>query len=260
MKPLLQFSHANGFPAPCYRVLLEALADRFEVDYVPQFGHDPAHPVTDGWPHLVDELIAAVARRRAPVVAVGHSLGGYLSFLAAVARPDLFRALIILDAPIMSRFQGSALAFVKRVGLIDRVSPAGGTRGRRREWPSHAAAVNHFRLKPLFRDFDQRCLEDYIRFGTRATGAGIRLTFDPEIEYRIYCTVPHHVGRHIRDLAVPGALIVGDRSDVLRRIGTRASQGHLRIVRVHGGHLFPFEHPENTAAAIVKMAQHLGAL
>jgi hypothetical protein len=35
MKPLLQFSHANGFPAPCYRAFLTALAKRFDVHYVP---------------------------------------------------------------------------------------------------------------------------------------------------------------------------------------------------------------------------------
>jgi pimeloyl-ACP methyl ester carboxylesterase len=258
MKPLLQFSHANGFPAPCYRVLLDALAERFDVGFVPQFGHDPRYPVTDGWPHLVDELVAAVERRGAPVVAAGHSLGGYLSFLAAVKRPDLFRGLIILDAPLMSRFQGSALAFVKRVGLIDRISPAGGTRGRRREWPSHEAAVNHFRLKAVFRNFDPRCLEDYVRFGTQAHADGVRLTFDPDIEYRIYCTVPHHISRHVRALTVPGGLIVGESSHVLRQLGTQASRARLRIARMHGGHLFPFEHPEAAASALVRMAHQLG--
>ncbi|MCW5625313.1 MAG: alpha/beta fold hydrolase, partial [Burkholderiales bacterium] len=86
MKPLLQFSHANGYPARCYRVFLGTLAESFEIRFVERFGHDPARPVNDGWSNLVDELIAAVESGGQPVIGVGHSLGGYLSFLAAARR------------------------------------------------------------------------------------------------------------------------------------------------------------------------------
>ncbi len=259
--PLLQFSHANGFPAGCYRVFLGSLSDRFDVRSVPCIGHDPRYPVTDGWPHLVDQLIAAIeAHGQQPVIGVGHSLGGMLSFLAAVKRPALFRAVILLDAPLLSVFRGNAVALLKRVGLIGRVAPGANTRNRRLEWPSHAAAVEHFRRKALFRHFDPRCLDDYVRFGTAPTARGLRLVFDPVIEDRIYRTLPHHLGRIASQLSVPGGLLVANDSDVARRVGLVGSRRHLHIVRVGGGHLFPFERPEQAAAEVLAMAAQLGVL
>lgn len=260
MKPLLQFSHANGFPAPCYSAFLGALAKRFDVKFVPQFGHDPKFPVTDGWTHLAGELIADVERHGRPALALGHSLGGYLSLLAAARRPELFRAAILLDAPLMSRFQGSAVAFAKRVGFIDRVTLAGTTKGRRSTWPSAESALEHFRSKAAFRTFDPRCLEDYVRLGMETSEHGVKLRFDPEVEYRIYRTIPHDLGRTARRLQVPAGLILGSTSDLAHRLGSEASAKLLRLASIDGGHLFPFEHPEPAAAAVLSMAKDLGVL
>src|SRR5437879_7411105 len=80
---ILHFSHANGFPAACYRKMFSFLERDFEIRYVNTIGHDPRHPVTDSWPHLVAELIERLEGRREPVLGVGHSLGGYLTALAA---------------------------------------------------------------------------------------------------------------------------------------------------------------------------------
>ena len=166
--PYLHFAHANGFPGACYNKLFSLLSADFDVGYLPASGHDPRFPVTDGWPFLVEELIASIAgSRRAPVLGVGHSLGGMLTFLAAVRRADLFRAVILLDAPLLGRFTGSALQLVKRIGLIDRVTPAGITRNRRRHWPNREAALAHFRRRRLFRNFDPDCLLDYPSYNAR---------------------------------------------------------------------------------------------
>lgn len=117
--PLLQFSHANGFPAACYRVFLDALSDRFDVRAVPCIGHDPRYPVTDGWPRLVDKLIAAIETHGRPVIGVGHSLGGMLSFLAAVQRPALFHAVILLDAPLRPEQAATeVLAMAGQLGVL----------------------------------------------------------------------------------------------------------------------------------------------
>ena len=76
-EPLL-FSHANGFPAACYRKFFSYLEPDFRIGSINCIGHDPDYPVTDGWPHLVAQLIDRLsAHCRRPVVGVGHSLGGY---------------------------------------------------------------------------------------------------------------------------------------------------------------------------------------
>lgn len=257
-RPILQFSHANGFPAECYRVFLEALATHFDIRFVPRFGHDPRHPVTDGWPRLADELVEALQAHGRPVVAVGHSLGGYLSIRAAARRPDLVRGVIALDAPILSRLQGGAMAFTKLIGVADRFMPGQGTRRRRRRWPSREAALAHFRVKPVFRRFHPQCLEDYVTYGTEPDGDGLCLRFDPEIEHRIYRTFPHDMVREASRLAVPAGLVVGTSSDIARRVGPGTSARWLEMAQAPGGHLFPFQHPEAAARAVLAMATRLG--
>lgn len=253
----LVFSHANGFPAPGYDKLLTALAGDFDIRYLPRLAHDPAYPVTDGWPELVRELIAYVERGPCPAVAVGHSLGGFLSFMAAVQRPELFSALILLDAPVIGRYRARALQMGKRFGIIDRVTPAHATRDRRRTWASEAEAVAHFRSRKLFRHFDPDCLYDYVRHGTIQTPQGLSLWFDPLIEARIYCTIPHRLHALLPHLAVPAGFIGGRQSRELRLFGLSAMRGRLRMRSIEGGHLFPFERPLATAVAIREMSQVL---
>ena len=51
------FSHANSFPASTYGVLFKSLRARgFTVKAIEKFGHDPKYPVTNNWPHLVQQL------------------------------------------------------------------------------------------------------------------------------------------------------------------------------------------------------------
>ena len=231
----------------------------FEIGYINTIGHDPRHPVTDGWPHLVTELIEHVERLGRPVLGVGHSLGGYLTALAALKRPALFRAIILLDSPILDRWRGTVFRVVKRFGLADRVTPAGAARDRRAVWGSSDEAYAHFRNKRAFRDFDPDCLRDYVTLGMRPSSEGVSLAFDPAIEYRIYRAFPHDLARELPRLHVPAGVICGRESAESRRLGLATTRRHFRVVRVPGSHLFPFEHPEAAADAIRAMAETLGA-
>src|SRR5688500_19640395 len=64
--------------------MLDALRAHFKVSWIETIGTDPRYPPTEAWPRLVDELIESITE---PVYGVGHSLGGYLNYLAAVRRP-----------------------------------------------------------------------------------------------------------------------------------------------------------------------------
>jgi len=257
----VQFSHANGFPAPCYRTLFDGLGPALRIGYLDRIGHDPRFPVTDGWGNLVDELIHAVERRRThPVLGIGHSLGGFLTAIAAARRPELFRAIILLDAPILGPFQGSAMQFAKRIRLIDRVTPAGSARTRRREWPSREDALAHFRHRGVFAKFDPACVEDYVRFGLVDHARGVRLWFDADIETRIYRTIPHDVANSVKGLRVPAGFIGGRDSALVKQVGLRITRRMFHVTLIPGGHHFPFQVPELAAAAIRRMAQELGAL
>ncbi len=264
-RPVLHFSHANGFPAPVYRSMLGLLEPTFRVSTITALGMDARHPPTEGWPHLVRQVIEQVEKAHRgnssqPVIGVGHSLGGYLTFMAAVARPDLFASIILLDAPIIGAIKGRLLGATKTFGIVDRVTPAGATRERRAEWASLAEAEKHFRGKPLFRHFAPEALRDYVRFGLADDADKLRLLIDPAIEYQIYRTVPHDLHRSLAKLEVRAGFIGGADSDVVRRVGLSTMRhAGFAFKRVKGGHLFPLEHPAIAAEAILEMTVRLGA-
>ena len=260
-RPVLHFSHANGFPAPTYRSMLGLLEASFRVSLIAALGMDPRYPPTEGWPLLTRQVIEHIERSHAqPVIGVGHSLGGYLTFMAAVARPDLFRAILLLDAPIIGAIKGRLLAATKRFGIVDRVTPAGATRKRRADWGSLAEAERHFRGKKLFRHFAPEALRDYVRYGLVDDGKNLRLMIDPAIEYQIYRTVPHDLHRLLPGLKVPAGFIGGAQSDVVQRVGlSTMRRAGFAFRRVQGGHLFPLEHPQAAADAILEMTAKLFA-
>ena len=260
-RPVLHFSHANGFPAPTYRSMLASLDASFRISTIPSLGIDPRYPPTEGWPHLAQQVIDHIERHHTqPVIGVGHSLGGFLTFMAAAARPALFRSIILLDAPIIGAIKGRLLGATKAFGIVDRVTPAGTTRERRAEWASLAEAERHFRGKALFRHFAPEALRDYVRFGLEDDGRKLRLMIDPAIEYQIYRTVPHDLHRTLGKLRVPAGFIGGADSDVVRRVGlSTMRRAGFAFRRVRGGHLFPLEHPGIAAEAILEMTARLAA-
>lgn len=213
--------------------------------------------MTEGWPHLVEQWIAFVEGAGEPVCGVGHSLGGYLNFLAAARRPELFRAIVLLDAPIIGPIRGSMLGATKMLGVVDRVTPARGTRQRRSTWSTREEAKAHFRGRGVFRHFAEECLEDYVSHGLAEAGAGLRLKIDPLIEYRIYRTIPHDMMKHLARLRVPAGFIGGASSEVVQRVGLAGMRSRFILRKVPGGHLFPFEHPRAAATLLARLLDEL---
>ncbi len=241
--------------------MLGELGRDYRIGAVEAIGTDPRYPVTERWTHLVEQLEAAIERAwdGEAVYGVGHSLGGYLTFLAAARRPELFRAIVLLDAPILGAVKGTLLGATKRFGIVDRVTPAAATRDRRHEWTSREEAKAHFRTRRLYRHFAEQCLDDYVRHALLGAHGHLRLRIDPEVEYRIYRTFPHDMSRQLARLRVPAGFIGGADSDVVRRVGMTAMRGPRFLKRrVPGGHLFPLEHPREAAAAVSELLRELG--
>ncbi|PHV12938.1 alpha/beta fold hydrolase [Chitinimonas sp. BJB300] len=257
-KLALHFSHANSFPAGSYRKFLSYFEADYDVGFLEMLGHNPDYPVSDCWPALIDESVAFIASRyNQPVIAVGHSLGGFVSFMCALRRPDLFRSLVLLDSPIFSRRVSSLLWLGKRLGFIDRITPGRGTRTRRRDWPDEEAAYQHFSGRGMFANFDPECLRDYVTAGTVMSANGVTLKFSPEVEYGIYCGLPHNFPHYRGMLKVPTTFIGSSRSNYVRKADLQSMRRHfgIRLQEVEGGHLFPFENPAMAANA-VKAAIH----
>jgi pimeloyl-ACP methyl ester carboxylesterase len=260
----LVFCHANSFPGSTYGVLFEAWRRAgWRVLAPEKLGHDPAYPVTNGWRHLRDEFVAFVeheagATPQHPVALVGHSMGGYLSLLAASRKPALVSGIVLLDAPIVSGWRAPAFGLLKMSGLIARGGPGRASARRRQHWPSAEAMREHFEGKAIFARWDPRVLGDYLRHGFEPDDdGGVRLAFHRDVETRIYNTLPHHVPALLQrhPLRCPVGFVAGRRSAENRQLGlafVRRLAGP-RWKWIDGSHLFPMERPDETAAAVLAL-------
>lgn len=258
------FSHANGFPAGTYRQLFdEWRASGWRVAAIEAFGHDPAYPVTANWPHLRDQLVAFVRAQGQPCMLVGHSLGGYLSLLAACHAPQSAAGVVMMDSPIIGGWRAHGLHVAKRAGLIERVSPGRVSRQRRYQWPNRQAAREHFAAKAAFATWDPAVLDDYLQAGLTDAGGHVELRFRREIETIIYNTLPHQMTQLLRrhPPQAPLAFVGGTQSAEVRQVGLAATRAVTRgrISWIEGAHLFPMQRPRQTAREVLRWIDSFGA-
>ncbi|OWW22419.1 alpha/beta fold hydrolase [Noviherbaspirillum denitrificans] len=260
-RPILHFVHANSYPAGTYRVFFDHLARHYDVQALPMHAHNPAYPVSNGWPALVRELIDELEMRYTqPVILVGHSMGGMLSLMVAKIRPELVRCVVLLDSPVVAGWRAVLLRVAKRIGADKRFSPAQFSEKRRNVWPSIDAAYEHYAAKPMFAVWPPEVLRDYVETGLVPHPEGVTLRFTRETETAVYRTLPHHIGRIVRrPFPVPVGFVGGIDSVECRQAGLQATRRLTgrHFVQIPGGHLFPMEHPAAAAKAVHAMIDNL---
>ncbi len=254
VRPTLVFSHANGFPGGSYRTFLAPFAEHFDVHPLDRLGHDPAYPVDAGWESLSRQLEDFMAPLPKPLVGMGHSMGGVLTFLVAHRRPEWFRALVMLDPPLVNGWQGVLFNLARRLGQTDRITPAGLSQGRRAHWPDRDAVDSYFGRRGFFNRFDSRCLADYLDAGLEKDAGGWRLRYAPAVEVDVFRTTPGNTGRLAPLRGVPGLMVSGAESEpMFRHCALRHVRRHGMVYRLApGGHMFPLEQPATASAIILE--------
>ena len=257
----LHFVHGNSYPSGTYRVFLEHLRAHYDVQALDMHAHNPQYPVCNGWHALAMELIDELAvRYREPVILVGHSMGGMLSLMAAQARPDLVRCVVLLDSPVVGGWKAIVVRIAKQLGVAEKFSPGQFSAKRRTLWPDAEAAYQHFASKEMFAAWPPEVLRDYIEHGTVQHEDGLTLRFTREIETAVYRTLPHHLAKMQHgEFSVPTGFIGGHDSIECRRAGMAATRRlvgrNFRLVP--GDHLFPLASPALAAQATHEMIQSL---
>jgi pimeloyl-ACP methyl ester carboxylesterase len=260
-RPILHFVHANSYPAGTYRVFFEHLRTNYDVRALDMHAHNPAYPVSNGWPGLARELIDELTSRYdQPVILAGHSMGGMLSLMVAKARPDLVRCVVLLDAPVVAGWRAVLLRAAKRVGMDKKFSPAQFSEKRRHLWPDAEAAYRHYAAKKMFAVWPPEVLRDYVEHGMAPHPQGVTLRFTRETETAVYRSLPHHIGAMVRrSFPVPVGFVGGVDSVECRQAGLAATRRLVgrHFSQISGGHLFPMESPALAASAVHRMIQSL---
>lgn len=253
----LVFAHANGYPPGSYRQLLEPLTAHYCVSAVrhrPLWG-DPRPPARLRWELFADDLrhTLKASTGEAPVWLLGHSLGAVVGLLAAAREPTLFRGLILLDPVFLpTRFvMGMTLAPRSRLRQMPMIRRALARPG---EFPDAGAAFEFYRGKRAFSGLDDEALRDYVAASTGPSdNGGIKLLFPPAWEAGIYGSAPW-IWPTLKRVSMPVLGLRGEESQTLsaaafRRWGRLQRQAELHTLP--GGHLFPLEHPQATAAQVL---------
>ena len=270
-EPALHFSHANGFNAQTYGMLLAPLAERFHIYASDLRGHGQstlATPpgFTKGWTVLRDDMIGFLeALGGGPMLLAGHSIGGVVSLMTAVARPDLVRALVLVEPVFVPAVAPWLYRLSKILGGKRHVSPDLAARAARRRdvFNSVEAMEKSYRGRGAFKGWPDEMLHDYVTGGTVPTDDGkVRLSCAPRVESETFMNTPIAMYRLARKVRCPVTLIHGGQpgSTCHAREAAifAAKKPGTRVVTVpDSGHFLPMEHPEIVREEIARMADSL---
>lgn len=252
---------ANGFPPPTYRPMLDALTDRYHpVCVLPRaLWPDPQSPdALTTWRQKTADLLAAMDEHGFDqVIGVGHSMGGVATALAAIAQPERFRALILLDPtflppPILER-----IAEAQQKNLMEHFPLSVGARKRRAHFESAEAAYEYWREKPLFKGWPDSSMRYYAESMTRpASDGGVTLAWSPDWEATYYDTIITDSWDEVPKLRglMPILVIRGMKTDTFfeesaRKFRELVPDATMVDIPDHG-HLFPQSAPDEARRII----------
>ena len=235
-----------------------------------KFGHDralPGHQQLAAPARPADRFHRA-RRPAARSALVGHSLGGFLSLLAASHRPDAGarrRAARFAD-PVAGWLARARAASRRPPGLAQRYSPGAVSRRRRQQWPDRRRRARAFRGQAGVRPLGAAacCTTTSTAASSPTTRDGVRAGAsardrDPHLRH---AAAPHRAAAAPPAAAMPARLHRRQRS---RSRCARSACAATRAARpgrigwIEGTHLFPFERPGETAAAVLAWLRAFGA-
>ncbi len=250
---------ANGYPPGAYRPLIAELTPCHHVAalLLRPLWPDAGPAALRDWQPFVRDLIQLIEQGgRGPVIGVGHSIGAVVALAAALRRPELFAAVVMLDPVLFRRRLLFAWNLAKRLGLAQQAHPLiSATLRRRRTFESLEAMFAQYRRAQIFARMNDAQLSAYVDSLARPRPDGqIELAYPPEWEAAIYTAGPLDLWREMPQLRPPLLAIRGEHTDAFSAGAARKLQRHLpraRLVTVpDASHLVPLEKPEAVAQII----------
>ena len=246
---IIQFSHANGFPAKTYTKLFYNLHEH-KISAINNLGEN-TNAAAINWYDLTDEILESVGKIGEPVIGLGHSFGGMLTLLAAAKKPELFQNVILLDPPLFSSHKRCLIRLLRALNIEDWVSPSGKSKHRRDHFDSKSQAKSFFQANKLFKNFHPQVLNDYVTHGLTDGKNDVELTISVAKELAVFhkmlTSFPQDVYKVKCTLVYAAKNPILWRSD-LRWISKKFTK--LQVIPFPGSHLFPLENPESTALMI----------
>lgn len=255
-KPVLFFTHGNGFASKMYEPMLTHLTDTFDLVLLDAQGHgDSEHGGNFvGWNRSSD-LAAAAYQFMMPrypnvvYIGIGHSFGGVLTALVQ-ARYQLFQRIVLLDPVLFTPGMLSLMQLLKWSGLYHHNKLAKRARQRKHQFDSCQQAWEYFYQRGLFRGWHDDGLHAYLRHGLRQHGNQLQLKCAPQREAEIFASFPSRLWSQLGKLQQRVDLLIGtDTYPFVHQSARRLTRMNQQICthQLAGGHCFMQEQPQPTA-------------
>jgi pimeloyl-ACP methyl ester carboxylesterase len=258
------FVHANGFNAQTYTSLLAPLSAGLRVLAIDQRGHGatPLPAQAEGrrsWLDLRDDLLGVLRTLDGPpVVLAGHSMGGTVSLLAAAARPEAVKGLVLFDPVIMPRLVALYARAPWTSGVLWKKMPIAQAALRRRAvFDDREAVVAAYTGRGAFRTWPEAMLVDYVDGGFLDREDGkVELACAPAWESSNYSAQGHDPWRAIRQVTGPVRILRAETGSTCRAGDSFVRRGKAVVIETVAGtsHFLPMERPDLARDAIFAMA------
>lgn len=261
--PLLHFAHPNAYPPACFAPMLNPLTAHFRVVAM---HHRPLWPGSEprefqDWQLVADDLSRFLDQQGyEQIVGVGHSLGAVATMKVAYQRPELFKALVLIE-PVFLEPQILQL-LEDNPAMTEEFPMVRKTLKRRTHWPDRQTAFEHLRTKRVFGRWSDDTVWAYINGALVDTDGGeVTLAFSREWEVQFYRRYPSQVWEEIPRVPQPTLAIRGAESDVISerawQLWQELQSGAHFLEMPDVGHMLPMERPDDVAAAITSFAERL---
>jgi pimeloyl-ACP methyl ester carboxylesterase len=264
--PQAHFLHGNGFCAGTYAPFIQHLIPDLHVIASDARGHGGSdfagiQPIRN-WQVFAEDLRAIItATSRPPIIGMGHSLGAVATGIAAATYPELFRALVLVEPVFLMPLRLAMIGGMRMLGLGARLPLVRAARRRRKTFKSKAEALKLFLSgRGIFKTWSPEFVEAYLECGLleKESEAAV-LTCDPEMEARIFESIPLRIWSDVRRIRCPVLAIRGEQSDVfLAEAADRLQRTapDVEVVTIAGtGHFPTMERPVECARAILEFVR-----
>jgi pimeloyl-ACP methyl ester carboxylesterase len=214
----------------------------------------------DDWHLIADDLIHLFDKHGwEQVIGMGHSLGAVATMYAAVKRPSLFRALVLIDPVfLLPEILRLAATYPERANDLPLVQ---GAQRRRTRWPSRQAAFDRFRSKAIFARWSDEALWDYVNHALREEGDEVVLAFPADWEARIYAIPPQAVWETLPQIIQPTLALRAADSDTIYPAAWQLwqqKQPQATFIEIENvGHMLTMERPLPVAETILNWLQEV---
>lgn len=264
-KPTLLLLHATGFHARCWDATVAALPDDQHIIALDLRGHGRSYrpDSLSDWLLTADDVAAFFETHiAAPVVVVGHSMGGYVAARAAAIVPDKIAQLLLIDPVMLAPDYYAQLQDEPTISAGDHPVAR-----RRNAWESAEQMIAHFVSREPYCHWRPDVLADYCTFGLvpSAHSEGFELACPPALEVSAYAGAAlNNPYLWVGQIACPTTILRAKNAERRGAMDFSASPTAMDLWQrfAHGrdlqwsdvSHFIPMEAPERLAQLIQNLS------